>query len=250
MSEQGTLIITGASRGIGAATAKLAAALGYAVAVNYVHDRAAADAVVQQIAATGGRASAIQADVGVEADILRLFDEAERIFGPIRALVNNAGVVAGLCRVEAITAGQLDQVFRVNVTGSILCAREAIRRMSTKHGGAGGVIVNISSLAARIGGAGEWVHYAASKGAIDTFTRGLAREVAAESIRVNAVAPGVIETDIHGTSGDPGRPQRLAPAIPMQRPGTAEEIAETIVWLLSPAASYVTGAILEAGGGR
>lgn len=250
MSEQGTLIITGASRGIGAATAKLAAARGFAVAVNYVHDRAAADAVVQQITATGGRASAIQADVGVEADILRLFDEAERVFGPIRALVNNAGVVAGLCRVEAITAAQLDQVLRVNVAGSILCAREAVRRMSTKHGGTGGVIVNVSSLAARIGGAGEWVHYAASKGAIDTFTRGLAREVAAEGIRVNAVAPGVIETDIHGTSGDPGRPQRLASAIPMQRPGTAEEIAETIVWLLSPAASYVTGAILEAGGGR
>lgn len=250
MSEQGTLIITGASRGIGAATAKLAAARGFAVAVNFVHDRAAADAVVQQITATGGRASAIQADVGVEADILRLFDEAERVFGPIRALVNNAGVVAGLCRVEAITAAQLDQVLRVNVAGSILCAREAVRRMSTKHGGTGGVIVNVSSLAARIGGAGEWVHYAASKGAIDTFTRGLAREVAAEGIRVNAVAPGVIETDIHGTSGDPGRPQRLASAIPMQRPGTAEEIAETIVWLLSPAASYVTGAILEAGGGR
>lgn len=250
MSEQGTLIITGASRGIGAATAKLAAARGFAVAVNYVHDRAAADAVVQQIAAAGGRASAIQADVGVEADILRLFDQAERALGTIRALVNNAGIVDGLSRVENVTATQLENVFRVNVIGSILCAREAVRRMSTKHGGAGGAIVNVSSIAARIGGAGEWVHYAASKGAIDTFTRGLAREVAGEGIRVNAVAPGIIETELHATSGAPDRPQRLAPTIPMQRPGAPEEMAEAIVWLLSPAASYVTGTILEAGGGR
>ncbi len=249
-AEPGAMIITGASRGIGAVTAQLAAARGFAVAVNYLRDRVAADAVVKQIVEAGGRACALPADVSVEADVVRLFDQAQRELGPIRALVNNAGVVDGLGRVEAVTAAQLDHVFRVNVIGSMLCAREAVRRMSARHGGSGGAIVNISSLAARIGGAGEWVHYAASKGAIDTFTRGLAREVATEGIRVNAVAPGLVETGLHASAGVPDRPQRLAPTIPMQRAALPEEIAEAVLWLVSSAASYVTGAILEAGGGR
>jgi NAD(P)-dependent dehydrogenase (short-subunit alcohol dehydrogenase family) len=248
--ELGAIIITGAGRGIGAATARLAAARGFAVVVDYARDHASAEAVAREIVSAGGRAIAIQADVGSEADILRLFETAERDLGPITALVNNAGITEGLCRVEAVTAKQLERLFRVNVTGAILCAREAVRRMSTKHGGAGGAIVNISSLASRIGGAGEWVHYAASKGAIDTFTIGLAREVAAEGIRVNAVAPGLVQTGLHAAVGAPDRPQRLAPFIPMQRAGSPEEIAEAVLWLLSPAASYVTGSILEVGGGR
>jgi NAD(P)-dependent dehydrogenase (short-subunit alcohol dehydrogenase family) len=249
MSES-TLIITGASRSIGAATARLAGARGFAVAVNYVRDRGAADAVVNSIRSAGGRAFAIQADVGNEDDILRLFETAERELGPIRGLVNNAAITGGFCRVDAVTAPQLELLFRVNVTGTMLCSREAIRRMSTVHGGSGGVIVNISSLAARTGGSAEWVHYAASKGAIDTFTVGLAREVANEGVRVNAVSPGLVETDLHATYGEPGRPARLAPGIPMKRPGVPSEIAEAVLWLLSPAASYVTGSILEVGGGR
>ena len=250
LAEPGAILITGGSRGIGAVTAQLAAARGFAVAVNYIQDRASAEAVVNEIVQTGGRACALQADIGVEADVLRLFDETQRELGSLRALVNNAGVVDGLGRVEAVTAAQLEHGFRVNVIGAMLCAREAVRRMSTRHGGSGGAIVNISSLAARIGGAGEWVHYAASKGAIDTFTRGLAREVATEGIRVNAVAPGLVATELHASAGVPDRPVRLAPTIPMQRAGLPQEIAEAVLWLVSPAASYVTGTILEVGGGR
>jgi NAD(P)-dependent dehydrogenase (short-subunit alcohol dehydrogenase family) len=247
---RGTLIITGASRGIGAAVAKLAAEQGFAVAVNFSRDASAAAEVVNRITAAGGRAAAIQADVSAEHDVLRLFKSAERHLGPVESLVNNAGVTGGFARVDAVTAEALAQVFAVNVIGTILCAREAVRRMSKRLGGSGGAIVNVSSRAAHTGGAGEWVHYAASKGAVDTFTIGLAREVATEGIRVNAVAPGLIETDIHRANGAPDRLERLAPTIPMGRAGTAEEVAEAVLWLLSPASSYTTGAILEVGGGR
>ncbi len=250
MADNGTVIVTGASRGIGAAVAKLAAAAGFRIVVNFATDEDGARTVVDHIVSAGGRAVAVRADVALEKDILRLFDSAEREFGPLYGLVNNAGVTGGLTRVEALTAQVLAQVLAVNVVGSILCAREAVRRMSTRSGGKGGAIVNISSLAARTGGAGEWVHYAASKGAIDSFTVGLAREVAAEGIRVNAVAPGLIETGLHAANGAPDRLQRLAKSVPMQRPGTAEEVAAGVVWLLSPAAAYTTGAILDIGGGR
>jgi NAD(P)-dependent dehydrogenase (short-subunit alcohol dehydrogenase family) len=248
--EANTVIITGASRGIGAATAQLAAAHGFSVAVNYESGHSEALEVVHSIGERGGRAAAIQADVGLEADILRLFAEAERELGPIRGLVNNAGVTGGFARVEAVSAEALERMLAVNVTGAMLCAREAVKRMSTRHGRQGGAIVNISSLAARTGSPGEWVHYAASKGAIDTFTLGLAREVATEGIRVNAVAPGLVETGIHAANGEPGRLERLKSTIPMGRPARPEEIAEAVVWLLSPAASYVTGSILAVGGGR
>jgi NAD(P)-dependent dehydrogenase (short-subunit alcohol dehydrogenase family) len=246
----GTLIVTGASRGIGAAIARLAAARGFLVAVNYSSAEAEARSVVDGILSAGGRACAIQADVALEEDIIRLFETAERQLGPIKALVNNAGITGGFSRVESVTAKALEQVMAVNVIGAILCAREAVVRMSSKHGGTGGAIVNISSRAAKIGSADEWVHYAASKGAIDSFTIGLAREVATEGIRVNAVAPGHIETGLHAASGDPERLKRVTPGIPMQRPGTADEVAEAVLWLLSPAASYMTGTILEVGGGR
>jgi NAD(P)-dependent dehydrogenase (short-subunit alcohol dehydrogenase family) len=245
-----TVIITGASRGIGAATARLAATHGFSVAVNYAAGRSEALEVVRSIREGGGKAAAIQADVAKEQDILRLFAETERELGAVSGLVNNAGVTGGFARVEAVSAEALERLFAVNVTGAILCAREAIKRMSTRHGGQGGAIVNISSLAARTGSPGEWVHYAASKGAIDTFTLGLAREVATEGIRVNAVAPGLVETGIHAANGEPGRLERLQGTIPMGRPGRPEEIAEAVVWLLSSAASYVTGSILEVGGGR
>jgi NAD(P)-dependent dehydrogenase (short-subunit alcohol dehydrogenase family) len=248
--EANTVIITGASRGIGAATAQLAAAHGFSVAVNYKSGHSEALEVVRSIGERGGKAAAIQADIGREADILRLFAEAERELGALRGLVNNAGVTGGFARLEAVSAEALERMLAVNVTGAILCAREAIKRMSTRRGGLGGAIVNISSLAARTGSPGEWVHYAASKGAIDTFTLGLAREVATEGIRVNAVAPGLVETGIHAANGEPGRLERLKSTIPMGRPGWPEEIAAAVVWLLSPAASYVTGSILEVGGGR
>ncbi len=248
--EHGTLIVTGASRGIGAAIAKLAAGRGFSVAVNFATGEAEASAIVKQILSAGGRAFAIHADVAREEDIIQLFETAERELGPIKALVNNAAITGGFSRVEAVSAQTLAQVMAVNVSGAFLCARQAVRRMSTRHGGSGGAIVNISSRAAQIGSAGEWVHYAASKGAIDSFTIGLAREVATEGIRVNAVAPGLIDTGLHAANGAPDRISRLTSTIPMQRPGTAPEVAEAVLWLLSPAASYTTGAILEVGGGR
>jgi NAD(P)-dependent dehydrogenase (short-subunit alcohol dehydrogenase family) len=247
---RGTLVITGASRGIGAATARLAAASGYAVAVNFATACAEAEGIVRDIVAAGGVARAIAGDVSREADALSLFAEAHETLGPIVGLVNNAGVTGGSARVVEVSHEQLERTFAVNVTGSFLCAREAVRRMARSRGGAGGAIVNVSSIAARLGGAGEWVHYAASKGAIDSFTRGLAIEVAADGIRVNAVSPGLIETDIHATSSIPDRLATLAPTVPMRRAGTPEEVAETILWLLSEKASYVSGTIVDVGGGR
>jgi len=249
LQEPGTLIVTGASRGIGSAIATLAGQRGYAVAVNFNSGKSEADKVVNAIEAAGGRALPIQADVSREDQIIALFQTAERELGPIKALVNNAGITGGCARVENITAAAIEKTLAVNVNGSILCAREAVRRMSTKRGGTGGSIVNISSIATRTGAPGEWVHYSATKGAINTFTIGLAREVATEGIRVNAVAPGLIETEIHA-DGEPGRLQRLMPTIPMARVGQPTEVAEAVLWLLSPAASYVTGSILEIGGGR
>jgi NAD(P)-dependent dehydrogenase (short-subunit alcohol dehydrogenase family) len=246
----GTLIVTGASRGVGAAIATLAGEIGFSVAVNFSTGEPEARAIVEKIISAGGSACAIHADVSREGDIVRLFETAERELGPIKALVNNAAITGGFSRVDSVSARTLEQVMAVNVAGAILCAREAVRRMSTLHGGTGGAIVNISSRAARTGSAGEWVHYAASKGAIDSFTIGLAREVATEGIRVNAVAPGLIETGLHTANGAPDRLQRLASTIPMQRAGTPLEVAEGVLWLLSPAASYTTGAILEIGGGR
>jgi NAD(P)-dependent dehydrogenase (short-subunit alcohol dehydrogenase family) len=249
-TELGALVVTGASRGIGAAIARLAAVRGYAVAVNFSSEAREAKSVVDEITSGGGRALAIQADVSREEDILRMFETAARELGTITALVNNAGITGGFARVEEVTAEAIRKVFAVNVAGTILCAREAVRRMSTRRGGRGGAIVNISSRAAHTGAPGEWVHYAASKGAIDSFTVGLAREVATEGIRVNAVAPGLVETEIHAANGEPGRIERLMPSIPMQRAGQPHEVAEAVMWLLSPAASYTTGAILEVGGGR
>jgi len=247
---QGTLIVTGASRGIGAAIATLAGERGFSVAVNFSTGAAEAKEVVERIVSAGGRACAMHADVSREGDVIRLFETAEIQLGPITGLVNNAAITGGFARVDSVSASTLAQVMAVNVTGAFLCAREAVRRMSTSHGGKGGAIVNISSRAARTGSAGEWVPYAASKGAIDSFTIGLAREVATEGIRVNAVAPGLIETGLHAAHGAPDRLDRLAATIPMHRAGTPLEVAEGVLWLLSPGASYTTGAILEIGGGR
>lgn len=249
-TEMGTLIVTGASRGIGAAVARLAGLRGYSVAVNYCQAAAEADRVVGEIRDGGGRAFAIQADVAREDQIVGMFETAARELGQIKGLVNNAGITGGFARVEEVSAEAIDRTFAVNVRGAILCAREAVRRMSTKHGGSGGGIVNISSRAAYTGGPGEWVHYAASKGAIDSFTIGLAREVATEGIRVNAVAPGLIETELHATSGAPDRLQRLMGSVPMGRAGFPDEIAEAVLWMLSPASSYTTGSVLAVGGGR
>lgn len=246
----GTLIVTGGSRGIGAAICRLAAREGYAVVVNYHSQEAAANAVAEEIRQMGGRAASIRADIGKEVDVIRLFKQAEEHLGPLSGLVNNAAITGGFARVEAVDAAMLERLFAVNVTGAMLCSREAVKRLSTARGGRGGAIVNISSRAAKLGSAGEWVHYAMSKGAIDSLTVGLAREVAQEGIRVNAVAPGHVLTDIHKEAGDPERPVRMAQTIPMGRAGTPEEIAAGVMWLLSPAASYVTGTILEIGGGR
>jgi NAD(P)-dependent dehydrogenase (short-subunit alcohol dehydrogenase family) len=244
------MIITGGSRGIGAATARLAADRGFSVAVGFLRDNETAESLVEDISKKGGKAIAVQGDVASEADVLKLFEEADRKLGRVTALVNNAGIVDKGARVEQIGPARLARMFAVNVTGSFLCAREAIKRMSKRHGGPGGSIVNLSSIASRLGGSGEYVDYAASKGAIDTFTIGLAKEVGPEGIRVNAVRPGIIETDIHASGGDPDRAQKMAPVVPMQRAGSADEVAEAIVWLLSDASSYTTGAVLDVTGGR
>jgi NAD(P)-dependent dehydrogenase (short-subunit alcohol dehydrogenase family) len=244
------VIVTGASRGIGAATALMAAQQGFSVAVNCHQSPDAAASVARAIDDAGGRAAVIAGDVAEEADAAHLFDETERRLGPITALVNNAGVTGKSGRLDALSIEDLTRVLRVNVVGAFLCAREAVRRMSTAHGGHGGAIVNVSSGAATLGSPGEFIHYAASKAAVDTLTIGLAREVAREGIRVNAVAPGLVLTDIHGSSGDPGRLERITPTVPMGRAGTVDEIAATILFLLSDAASYVTGAVLRVAGGR
>jgi NAD(P)-dependent dehydrogenase (short-subunit alcohol dehydrogenase family) len=244
------MIVTGGGRGIGAATALLGAERGYAVAVNYRSNREAADSLVKKIQSKGGKAIAVAGDVAAEADVLRLFETVDRALGRVTALVNNAGIVDRGTRVEHMAAERIARMLAINVTGSFLCAREAVKRMSTRHGGRGGAIVNVSSIAARLGGAGEYVDYAASKGAIDTFTVGLAKEVGAEGIRVNAVRPGIIRTEIHLASGDPARVERIGPSAPLQRPGEPEEVARAIVWLLSDEASYMTGALVDVTGGR
>jgi NAD(P)-dependent dehydrogenase (short-subunit alcohol dehydrogenase family) len=244
------LLVTGASRGIGAATALLAAQRGYAVAVNYAANSLAADEVVRRIRAAGGVAMAVQADVADEQQVLTMFQRIDAKLGPITALVNNAGVVDVAARLEDMEVARWRRMFDINVIGAMLCAREAVRRMSTRHGGAGGAIVNVSSAASRLGAAGQYIDYAAAKGAIDAFTLGLAREVGGEGIRVNAVRPGLIETGIHASGGWPDRVRELAHQVPMQRGGTAEEVAQAILWLLSPEASYTTMSLLEVSGGR
>jgi NAD(P)-dependent dehydrogenase (short-subunit alcohol dehydrogenase family) len=243
------MLVTGGGRGIGAATAMLAARRGYAVCVNYRRDRDAADEVVRQIEADGGTAIAIPADVSQESEVVRLFGTLDATLGPITALVNNAGILERQARVEEMTADRLHRVLATNVVGYFLCAREAVRRMSTRHGGRGGAIVNVSSAASRLGSAGEYVDYAASKGALDTMTLGLAREVAAEGIRVNAVRPAFIRTEIHAQGGEPGRVDRMAPSVPMRRGGGPEEVARAILWLVSDEASYTTAALIDIAGG-
>src|SRR5688572_13903324 len=244
------LVVTGGGRGIGAATALLAAKRGYAVAVNYLKNSEAAERVIEKIAKGGGKALAVAADVSVEEDVVAMFAETDRMLGRVTGLVNNAGIVDLRSRVEDMSAERIERMLAVNVTGSFLCAREAVKRMSRRNGGKGGAIVNVSSVAARLGGPGDYVDYAASKGAIDTFTIGLAKEVGGEGIRVNAVRPGVIRTEIHAASGDPGRVERIGSSTPLLRAGEAEEIARSIVWLLSDEASYISGAILDVSGGR
>jgi NAD(P)-dependent dehydrogenase (short-subunit alcohol dehydrogenase family) len=244
------LLVTGASRGMGAATALLAAQQGWAVAVNYTAHSLAADEVVRRIRASGGTAMAVQADVANEAQVLAMFARVDAKLGPLSGLVNNAGVVDVSARVDEMDMARWRRMFDINVLGSMLCAREAVRRMSTRHGGAGGAIVNVSSAASRLGSPGQYVDYAAAKGAIDAFTIGLAKEVAAEGIRVNAVRPGLIDTDIHASGGLPNRVQDLKHLVPMQRGGKADEVAQAIVWLLSPGASYTTMSLLDVSGGR
>lgn len=244
------LIITGASRGIGAATARLAARRGYAVCVNYLRNRPAAEAVVTEIERSGGKAIAVAADVASEPDVVRLFETVDRELGPLAALVNNAGTLERQMRLEQMDAPRLARVFAVNAVGPFLCAREAVRRMSTRRGGAGGAIVNVSSGAARLGSPNEYVDYAATKGAVDTMTVGLAREVAAEGIRVNAVRAGYIYTEFHALGGEPGRVDRVKQYVPMQRGGQPDEVAHAILWLLSEEASFTTGSFIDVTGGR
>lgn len=244
------MLITGGSRGIGAATARIAARRGYAVCFSYANNRSAAGEVVASIVAEGGNALAVQADVAREDDVMRLFRECDRAFGPLTALVNNAGILESQMRLDEMDGARLNRILATNVTGSFLCAREAVRRMSTRHGGAGGAIVNLSSIAARLGAPGEYIDYAAAKGAIDAMTLGLSKEVGAEGIRVNAVRPGVIYTDIHASGGEPGRVDRVKDAVPMKRGGQAEEVALAILWLLSDEASYTTGSFIDVAGGR
>ncbi|AYG60799.1 SDR family oxidoreductase [Rhizobium jaguaris] len=244
------LLVTGGSRGIGAAVSIAAARQGWAVAVNYASNKAAAETVVSAIRDAGGEAIAIAGDVGSADDIGSIFSAVDQHFGRLDGLVNNAGIVDRVQRLDEMTPERLDRMFRINITGSMLAAAEAIRRMSTRHGGKGGAIVNVSSVAATLGGGGQYVDYAASKGAIDTFTLGLAREVAAEGIRVNAVRPGIIDTEIHAAAGLPERAREIAPQLPMKRAGTAEEVADAILYLLGAQASYITGAILDVSGGR
>jgi NAD(P)-dependent dehydrogenase (short-subunit alcohol dehydrogenase family) len=244
------MVITGGSRGIGAATARLAAERGYAVCVNYLHNRAAADAVVNAIKLEGGNAIAVAADIMQEPHVVRLFETVDKAFGPVTALVNNAGILERQIRLEEMDAARLNRVFATNITGYFLCAREAIRRMSTKHGGSGGALVNVSSAASRLGAPGEYVDYAASKGAIDTMTIGLSKEVAEEGIRVNAVRPGYIYTEIHATGGEPNRVDRVKEFVPMKRGGQAREVAYAILWLLSDESSFTTGSFIDVSGGR
>jgi len=248
MSE--VMLVTGASRGIGAATARLAAARGFAVAVNYMASRKAAEALVDEIAGAGGRAIAVQCDVAVEADVKRLFETVDGELGTLGVLINNAGILEAAMRLDEMTVERWQRVLATNVVGSFLCAREAIRRMSTRHGGSGGTIVNVSSAASRLGGPGEFIDYAASKGAIDAMTIGLSKEVAREGIRVNAVRPGLIETEIHASGGQPDRVERLKDAVPMGRGGLPEEVAEAILWLATEPSSYVTGVLLDVTAGR
>ena len=246
----GVMIVTGGGRGIGAATARLAAQRGYAVCVNYVRNAGAAHGVIDAIRDGGGRAIAVQADVAKEADVVRLFEETTRQFGRLTALVNNAGILEHHARLDEMDAARFERVFATNITGAFLCAREAVRRMSSRHGGGGGGIVNVSSMASTLGSPGEYVDYAASKGAMDSLTIGLAREVAGEGIRVNAVRPGVIYTDIHASGGEPHRVDRVKNTVPMKRGGQPEEVARAILWLLSDEASYSTGAFIDVSGGR
>ncbi|PFH11913.1 NAD(P)-dependent dehydrogenase (short-subunit alcohol dehydrogenase family) [Collimonas sp. PA-H2] len=244
------MIVTGGGRGIGAATALLAAARGYAVCVNYVHSRSAAESVVAAIRGSGGEALAVAGDVAVEADVMALFQTVDGQLGKVTALVNNAGILERQMRVEEMDVARLQRVLNTNVIGSFLCAREAVRRMSTRFGGQGGAIVNLSSMAAKLGGPGEYVDYAASKGAIDAMTIGLAKEVADQGIRVNAVRPGVIYTEIHASGGEPGRVERVKDSVPMRRGGSADEVARAVLWLLSEEASYCTGTFIDVSGGR
>ncbi len=247
--DRGVLVVTGASRGIGAATARLAAARGYGVVVNYAGNVEAAEKVCADIIRAGGRAQAVRGDVADEADVDHIFAAADRL-GTLAGLVNNAGIIARTARADEMDAARINRILAVNVTGSLLCAKAAIKRMSIRHGGTGGAIVNLSSGASKLGAPGVYVDYAAAKGAIDTMTVGLALELAAEGIRVNAVRPGIIETDIHAAGGDPGRAARMAPTLPMQRAGTADEVAKAILWLLSDEASYTTGTTVDVTGGR